>query len=63
MDDLYIVSIDSEEEGTRTFIFNAEDQRDAENFAKQFANDFDAELVACELARPNIGCVMELCTF
>lgn len=63
MDDLYIVRIDSESEGTRTFIFNAEDERDAENFAKQLANDFDAKLVACELARFNIGGVMELCTF
>ena len=64
-DQIYFVEIESETEGTRSFAFNAEDDRDAENFAKSFANDWGDEwaLVEYGLLIDRLDCVMELCTF
>lgn len=64
-DQIYFVEIESETEGTRSFVFNAEDDRDAENFAKSFANDWGDEwtLVEYGLLIDRLDCVMELCTF
>ena len=65
-DQIYYVAIESDTEGRRSFVFNAEDDRDAENFAKTFANEFADDgwcLAEYGLLADKLDCVMELCTF
>lgn len=67
MDSLYCVEIEHAEEGSRTFIFNAEDDRDAENLSNTFANewlDSGWKLVGCGPATDYVsGEILEICTW
>lgn len=67
MDALYCVELESEDEGSRTFIFNAEDDRDAENLAKTFANEWLDDRWSLVGWGPAIdyisGGILEICTW
>ena len=64
MNKFYRFTIDSENEGSRSFVYEAEDDRDAEQVANQIAADFGEEWELRSWAPLELdGCVMELCTY
>ena len=68
MNKFYRFTIDSENEGSRSFVYEAEDDREAEKVANQIAAEFAAEFGdewgLREWAPLTLdGYAMELCTF
>ena len=64
MKKFYSFTIDSENEGSRSFVYEAEDDREAEKVAKQIAAEFGDEWQLREwvpLALDSYA--MELCTY
>ncbi len=58
------VTLQSENEGSRSFAFEAEDVRDETNIGNVFAADMGEEWFDCEIAPLDLdGSIMELCTF
>ena len=64
MSKFYRFTIDSENEGSRSFVYEAEDDREAEKVANQIAAEFGDEWGLREWAPLALdGYAMELCTY
>ena len=64
MSKFYRFTIDSENEGSRSFVYEAEDNREAEKVANQIAAEFGDEWALREWAPLTLdGYAMELCTY
>ena len=64
MTTFYRFTIDSENEGSRSFVYEAEDDREAEKVANQIAAEFGDEWQLREWAPLALdGYAMELCTY
>ena len=58
------VTLQSENEGSRSFVFEAEDMFDAIQIGSAFADDMGEEWDDYEIAPLDLdGSIMELCTF
>ena len=64
MPNFYRFTMESENEGSRSFVYEAEDDRDAEQRANQIAELFGDEWKLREWAPLHLdGYAMELCTY
>ena len=64
MINFYRFTMDSEDEGCRSFVYKAEDDREAEKVANQIVAEFGDEWRLREWAPLTLdGYAMELCTF
>ena len=64
MNKFYRFTIDSKNEGSRSFVYEAEDDREAEKVANQIAAEFGDEWALREWMPLTLdGYAMELCTF
>ena len=62
--DFYRITLQSENEGSRSFVFEAEDMLDAINIGDVFARDMGAEWFDYDVEPLSLdGVIMELCTF
>ena len=62
--DFYRITLQSENEGSRSFVFGAEDMFDAIHIASVFADDMGEEWDDYDVEPLSLdGSIMELCTF
>lgn len=62
--DFYRITLKSENEGSRSFVFGAEDMLDAIHIASVFADDMGEEWDDYDVEPLDLdGSIMELCTF
>lgn len=62
--DFYRITLESENEGSRSFVFEAEDMLDAINIGGVFARDMGEEWFDYGVEPLSLdGAIMELCTF